>query len=90
MTFHSSVMFGAAVPTANPDTPQVIAGLTQATDLADFVGDKRCAICRKDVRPAFSRRFHHKINKGAVKCSDCHDPLEGLRPAFNHWIQERA
>jgi DmsE family decaheme c-type cytochrome len=33
-----------------------------------------CFQCHTDVRPAFDMPFHHKVNEGAVKCSDCHDP----------------
>lgn len=33
-----------------------------------------CYSCHKDVRPAFSKPFHHKVNEGLMKCSDCHDP----------------
>ena len=33
-----------------------------------------CFQCHNDVKPQFSMPFHHKVNEGAVKCSDCHDP----------------
>jgi DmsE family decaheme c-type cytochrome len=33
-----------------------------------------CYQCHKDVKPAFSKPFHHKVNEGLLKCSDCHDP----------------
>lgn len=33
-----------------------------------------CYSCHKDVKPAFSKPFHHKVNEGLLKCSDCHDP----------------
>ena len=33
-----------------------------------------CYQCHKDVKPAFSKPFHHKVNEGLMKCSDCHDP----------------
>jgi DmsE family decaheme c-type cytochrome len=32
-----------------------------------------CFSCHVDVKPAFSQPFHHKVNEGLVKCSDCHD-----------------
>jgi DmsE family decaheme c-type cytochrome len=32
-----------------------------------------CFQCHTDVKPAFSMPFHHKVNEGLVKCSDCHD-----------------
>jgi DmsE family decaheme c-type cytochrome len=33
-----------------------------------------CYSCHKDVKPAFSKPFHHKVNEGLMKCTDCHDP----------------
>jgi DmsE family decaheme c-type cytochrome len=32
-----------------------------------------CYQCHADVKPSFSMPFHHKVNEGLVKCSDCHD-----------------
>ena len=32
-----------------------------------------CFGCHTDVKPSFSMPFHHKVNEGAVSCSDCHD-----------------
>ena len=34
---------------------------------------KLCYQCHTDVKPAFDMPFHHKVNEGLVKCSDCHD-----------------
>lgn len=34
---------------------------------------KLCYSCHADVRPSFDMPFHHKVNEGLVKCSDCHD-----------------
>jgi len=33
-----------------------------------------CEQCHKDVKSAFSKPFHHKVNEGLMKCTDCHDP----------------
>jgi DmsE family decaheme c-type cytochrome len=33
-----------------------------------------CFQCHTDVKPQFSMPFHHKVEEGVVKCSDCHDP----------------
>lgn len=33
-----------------------------------------CFTCHKNVRPSFSQAFHHPVNEGLIKCSDCHDP----------------
>ena len=32
-----------------------------------------CYQCHTDIKPAFSQPFHHKVNEGLLKCSDCHD-----------------
>jgi len=32
-----------------------------------------CFSCHIDVKPAFSQPFHHKVNEGLMKCTDCHD-----------------
>jgi DmsE family decaheme c-type cytochrome len=34
---------------------------------------KLCFQCHADVKPAFDMPFHHKVNEGLVKCTDCHD-----------------
>jgi predicted CXXCH cytochrome family protein len=32
-----------------------------------------CFSCHANVKPAFSQPFHHKVNEGLMKCTDCHD-----------------
>jgi predicted CXXCH cytochrome family protein len=32
-----------------------------------------CFSCHSDIKPAFSQPFHHKVNEGLMKCTDCHD-----------------
>jgi DmsE family decaheme c-type cytochrome len=32
-----------------------------------------CFQCHTDVKPAFDMPFHHRVNEGLIKCSDCHD-----------------
>jgi DmsE family decaheme c-type cytochrome len=34
---------------------------------------KLCYTCHTDVKPAFSQPFHHRVEEGLIKCSDCHD-----------------
>jgi DmsE family decaheme c-type cytochrome len=34
---------------------------------------KLCFTCHADVKPAFGMPFHHRVNEGLIKCSDCHD-----------------
>jgi len=33
-----------------------------------------CYQCHADQKAQFAMPFHHKVNEGAVSCSDCHDP----------------
>ncbi len=33
-----------------------------------------CFQCHTDVKPQFAMPFHHRVEEGIVKCSDCHDP----------------
>jgi len=35
---------------------------------------KLCFQCHTDTKPQFNMPFHHKVEEGLVKCSDCHDP----------------
>ena len=35
---------------------------------------KLCYSCHADVQTTFMQPFHHKVNEGLMKCSDCHDP----------------
>lgn len=47
---------------------------TSDTPLLRAAQPNLCYQCHKDVKPAFSKPFHHKVNEGMLKCSDCHDP----------------
>lgn len=33
-----------------------------------------CYQCHTDAKSQFNMPFHHKVEEGLVKCSDCHDP----------------
>jgi DmsE family decaheme c-type cytochrome len=33
-----------------------------------------CYQCHTDIRPQFAMPFHHKVDEGLMKCTDCHDP----------------
>lgn len=33
-----------------------------------------CYQCHTDIKPQFAMPFHHKVEEGLMKCSDCHDP----------------
>lgn len=33
-----------------------------------------CYTCHLEAKPQFNMPFHHRVNEGLVKCSDCHNP----------------
>lgn len=37
-----------------------------------------CYGCHLEKKPEFSMPFHHRVNEGLVKCSDCHNPHGGF------------
>jgi predicted CXXCH cytochrome family protein len=37
-----------------------------------------CISCHGEVKPDFSKPFHHKVLEGVMKCSDCHNPHGGF------------
>jgi DmsE family decaheme c-type cytochrome len=39
-----------------------------------------CYQCHTDAKAAFAQPFHHKVNEGLLKCSDCHDPHGTFQP----------
>jgi DmsE family decaheme c-type cytochrome len=50
-------------------------------DVAHLMKDAQpqlCYNCHGEVKPAFSKPFHHRVNEGLVKCSDCHNPHGGF------------
>jgi DmsE family decaheme c-type cytochrome len=32
-----------------------------------------CLTCHADQKASFNQAFHHKVQEGLIKCSDCHD-----------------
>lgn len=50
-----------------------------------------CFQCHSDVKPQFSMPFHHKVEEGAVSCSDCHNPQGSFgRKALRSSAQQDA
>ena len=39
-----------------------------------------CYQCHTDVKPLFAEPFHHRVNEGLIKCTDCHDPHGTFNP----------
>lgn len=37
-----------------------------------------CYSCHTDIKPQFSRPFHHRVNEGLVSCTDCHNQHGGF------------
>jgi len=38
-----------------------------------------CYTCHLDKKQQFNRPFHHRVNEGLVKCTDCHNPHGGFQ-----------
>jgi hypothetical protein len=55
--------YAAGEPGALSDPPPVSAVLNPAVTQADYVGDKRCAMCHKDAKPELSGPFHTKSTR---------------------------
>lgn len=37
-----------------------------------------CYGCHAEVKPQFSKPFHHRVNEGLITCSNCHNPHGGF------------
>ncbi len=37
-----------------------------------------CYSCHLEVRPEFNKPFHHRVNEGLVRCTDCHNQHGGF------------
>lgn len=44
------------------------------TELLKAQQPKVCYQCHTDAKSAFDLPFHHRVNEGLIKCTDCHDP----------------
>ena len=53
-------------------TPRVQARLLKATM------PQLCYGCHLEVKPDFSKPFHHRVNEGLISCNDCHNPHGGF------------
>lgn len=62
-------------------TPKVQANLLRMAQ------PQLCYSCHLDVKPDFSKPFHHKVNEGLVSCSNCHNPHGGF---LTHQLRSTA
>jgi DmsE family decaheme c-type cytochrome len=37
-----------------------------------------CYSCHTEIKPEFSKPFHHRVNEGLVRCTDCHNQHGGF------------
>ena len=37
-----------------------------------------CYGCHNEVKPEFSKPYHHRVNEGLITCSNCHNPHGGF------------
>jgi predicted CXXCH cytochrome family protein len=70
--------FGTLKPDASVSDPMQWTAASvempgQNPDLLKAPQPQLCFSCHSDVKPAFSQPFHHKVNEGLMKCTDCHD-----------------
>jgi predicted CXXCH cytochrome family protein len=70
--------FNAMKPDASINDPLQWTAASGATpgqnpDLLKAPQPQLCFSCHSDVKSAFSQPFHHKVNEGLMKCTDCHD-----------------
>jgi DmsE family decaheme c-type cytochrome len=53
-----------------------------------------CYSCHSSIRAQFSMPFKHRVNEGAIQCTDCHNPHGGFaatwRMAQNPQMMDRA
>jgi DmsE family decaheme c-type cytochrome len=71
-------MFAALKPDASVSDPlqwnaASLDGLGENPNLLRASQPQLCFSCHSDIKPAFSQPFHHKVNEGLMKCTDCHD-----------------
>ena len=52
--------------------PKVQANLMKASQ------PQLCYSCHLDVKPDFSKPYHHRVNEGLISCSNCHNPHGGF------------
>lgn len=50
----------------SPHKPKVQEALLKASQ------PQLCYGCHQEVKPDFSKPFHHRVNEGLVRCTDCH------------------
>ena len=48
-----------------------------------------CYGCHADVRSQFSMPFKHRVNEGAMVCSDCHNPHGTFQPTWRNGERPR-
>jgi DmsE family decaheme c-type cytochrome len=53
---------------------------TPDTKLLKVEQPKLCYQCHATEKPQFNMPFHHPVNEGVVKCSDCHDVHGTFQP----------
>jgi len=64
----------------------------QITRAEILAGDKQaemCYGCHADVRSQFSMPFKHRVNEGAMTCTDCHNPHGAFQPAWRNGERPR-
>ncbi|MCP5112470.1 MAG: DmsE family decaheme c-type cytochrome [bacterium] len=48
-----------------------------------------CYTCHSNVRAQFAMPFKHRVNEGAVQCTDCHNPHGAAAPTWRAGLRPR-
>ena len=61
--------------------PKYLLARTQQRDL--------CYSCHLDIRAQFEMPFRHRVNEGAIQCTDCHNPHGSFNPTWRGALRPR-
>jgi len=48
-----------------------------------------CYSCHLDVKAQFEMPYRHRVNEGAIDCTDCHNPHGSFNPAWRSGLRPR-
>ncbi len=74
---HENMHFLASVHYENGIGCTNCHSIHHSTDLNTLLIKKQpqlCYTCHRTIQPLFRMPFHHRVDEGMVKCSDCHNP----------------
>ncbi len=48
-----------------------------------------CYTCHLETKAQFDMPFHHRVNEGAINCTDCHNPHGAFSPTWRAGVRPR-